>query len=174
MQENKTRRNGNEPCHHNHDERRNPRIVVLVDNAFHTLGGARQLNTHEHEERAVHDIRDKRPDGQTIETVLGFDGIRSTIGQVERCDHHGYHSGTFHAFKRFDLFREEESNKRHGKHEHTEVHGAAHIRTQLICTPPNGQASESSNQEREEEHSGCIPQGQLMTARKLQGEREKN
>ena len=174
MQEDKTRRNGYEPRHHNHDERRSPRIVVFTKNIIHRRSGAGQLNTHEHEERTVHDIGDKRPDGQTVETVLGFDGIRSAIGQVERCDHHSHHSGTFHAFKRLDLFREEESNKRYGKHEHTEVHRVADVRTQLIRTPPDGQANESSNQEREEEHSGCVPQGQLMTARKLQSEREKN
>ena len=126
-----------------------------MNDAFHMLGGAGQLHTHKHEERTVHDIGNKRPGGQSVEAVLGFDGIRPTVGQVERCDHHGYHSGTFHAFKRFDLFREEESNKRHGKHEHGEVHGVADVRTQLIRTPPDGQANESSNQEREEEHSRC-------------------
>ena len=174
MQENKTRRNGNKPCHHNHGERQSPRIVVFTKNIIHRRCGAGQLNTHEHEERTVHDIGDKRPDGQTVETVLGFDGIRSAIGQVESGDHHSHHSGTFHALKRLDLFSQEESNKRHGKHEHAEVHGVADVRTQLIYTPSDGQANESSNQEREEEHSGCSPQGKFMTTRKLQGECEKN
>ena len=167
MQEDKTRRNGNEPCHHNHGECRSPRIVVFVDDAFHMLGGAGQLHTYEHEERTVHDIGNKRPDGQTVEAVLGFDGIRSAVGQVEGGDHHSYHSGTFHTFKRLDLFRQEESNKRYGEHEHTEVHGVADMCTQLIRAPSDGQANESSNQEREEEHSGCVPQGQLMAVRKL-------
>ena len=145
-----------------------------MNDAFHMLGGAGQLHTHKHEERTVHDIGNKRPDGQTVEAVLGFDGIRSAVGQVEGGDHHGYHSGTFHAFKRLDLFRQEESNKRYGEYEHTEVHGVADVCTQLIRAPSDGQANESSNQEREEEHSGCVPQGQLMTARKLQCKCEKN
>ena len=105
---------------------------------------------------------------------MGFDGIRSAVGQVEGGDYHSYHSGTFHAFKRLDLFREKESNKRYGEHEHTEVHGVADMCTQLIRAPSDGQANKRSNQEREEEHSGCGPQGKFMTTRNLQGECEKN
>ena len=122
-------------------------------NIFHGAPNFGKLHADQHKERTVHEVRDICPDGQTVEAVLGCDGVDAVVGHVERGHHHGDHAGAFHTVRNFDCFGKQECAKRYGHHEDGVVHGVGDVRTKPVGRPTNRQANSNAAQEGKAEHA---------------------